>query len=191
LADAPDTAPGGRNPRLPSQNDNARILQYLAKYTINPSRTHGVDKFIGSLEVGKVADIVLWKPGFFGVKPELTIKGGYPAWGAIGEGNATISMSEPVLYGPHWGGSGVAAASIAMHFVSEASQKAFRERVNTKRRLTPVVGTRTVTKRNMLYNRANPTLRIDPATSEIEIDGAPLPSVPTSELPLNRRYMLL
>ncbi len=184
LADAPTPQPNGRN-------DNARILQYLAKYTINPARTHGVDQFIGSLEVGKVADIVLWKPGFFGIKPELTIKGGFPAWGAIGEGNATISMSEPVIYGPHWGGTGVAAASIAMHFVSEASQRTFRDRVNTKRRLTPVVGTRTVTKRNMLYNKANPILRIDPSTSEISIDGAPLPAVPTSELPLNRRYLLL
>jgi urease subunit alpha len=175
----------------PSRNDNARILQYLAKYTINPARTHGVDKYVGSLEPGKVADIVLWRPGFFGVKPELTIKGGYPAWGAIGEGNATISLSEPVIYGPHWGGTGVAAASISAHFVSEASVKGFKDKVNTHRRLIPVEGTRRVTKRHMLYNQSNPVLQIDPRTSEIEIDGTPMPTVPTSALPLNRRYMLL
>lgn len=175
----------------PSRNDNARILQYLAKYTINPARTHGVDKYVGSLEPGKVADMVLWRPGFFGVKPELTIKGGFPAWGAIGEGNATISLSEPVIYGPHWGGTGVAAASISAHFISEASAKGFRNKVNTNRRLIPVEGTRRVTKRHMLYNQANPLLQIDPGTSEIQIDGTPMPTVPTSALPLNRRYMLL
>jgi urease subunit alpha len=175
----------------PTTNDNARALQYLAKYTINPSRTHGVDKYVGSLEPGKVADIVLWRPGFFGVKPELTIKGGFPAWGAIGEGNATISLSEPVLCGPHWGGTGVAAASIAMHFISEAGQKGFRDRVASRRRLISVEGTRRVTKRHMLYNQANPRLEIDPLTSEIAINGAPMPDMPTSPLPLNRRYMLL
>ena len=185
LADAPGVAPAS------DRNDNARILQYLAKYTINPSRTHGVDRYVGSLEPGKVADIVLWRPGFFGVKPELTIKGGFPAWGAFGEGNATISLSEPVIYGPHWGGTGVAAASLAMHFVSEASQPGFRDRVNTRRRLAAVEGTRTVTKRHMLYNRANPHLDIDPATSDILVDGAPVPTVPTNPLPLNRRYLLL
>jgi urease subunit alpha len=185
LADAPGVGPAS------DRHDNARILQYLAKYTINPARTHGIDRYVGSLEPGKVADIVLWRPGFFGVKPELTIKGGFPAWGAIGEGNATISLSEPVLYGPHWGGTGVAAASIAMHFISEASQRTFRDRVNTKRKLTPVAGTRTVTKRHMLFNRANPHLDIDPATSDIVVDGMPMPVVPTSPLPLNRRYLLL
>ena len=94
-------------------HDNARILQYLAKYTINPARAHGVDRYVGSLEPGKMADIVLWRPEFFGVKPELVIKGGFPAWGAIGEGNATISQAEPQIYAPHWGGSGLAAASLA------------------------------------------------------------------------------
>jgi urease subunit alpha len=91
-------------------HDNPRILKYLAKYTINPARAHGVDRSVGSLEAGKVADIVLWKPQFFGVKPELVIKGGYPAWGALGEGNASIPLAEPLVYGPHWGGSGIAAA---------------------------------------------------------------------------------
>src|SRR5215468_6217537 len=87
-------------------HDNARILQYLAKYTLNPARAHGIDRWVGSLEPGKVADIVLWKPEFFGVKPDLVIKGGYVAWGALGEGNASIPQSEPLLYAAHWGGTG-------------------------------------------------------------------------------------
>ena len=81
-------------------------MKYLAKYTINPARAHGIHRWVGSLEPGKIADIVLWRPEFFGVKPEVVIKGGYVAWGALGEGNASIPQSEPVLYGPHWGGSG-------------------------------------------------------------------------------------
>src|SRR5437868_15459983 len=96
-----------------SPDDNARILQYLAKYTINPARAHGIHPWVGSLEPGKIADIVLWRPEFFGVKPELVIKGGYVAWGALGEGNASIPQSQPALYGPHWGGQGVAAASLS------------------------------------------------------------------------------
>jgi urease subunit alpha len=176
----------------PTEHDNARILQYLAKYTINPARTHGVDRWVGSLEVGKLADLVLWDPRFFGVKPDLVIKGGYPAWGALGEGNATIALTEPVVYGAHWGGSGLAAASISANFISAAAAAGdFARRVTTRRRALAVEGTRRVTKRNMLYNTANPEIRIDPATAEVQIDGQPLPDLPTDDLPLNRRYLLL
>lgn len=172
-------------------HDNPRLLQYLAKYTINPARTHGIDRWVGSLEPGKIADIVLWHPGFFGVKPELVIKGGYQAWGALGEGNASISRSEPVLYAPHWGGAGIAAARLSANFVSRAAAEGdFARRVSTRRRTLAVEGTRRVTKRDMLFNQANPKIAIDPATAEIAIDGRPLPSIPTDELPLNRRYVL-
>src|SRR6185503_15643831 len=126
-------------------HDNPRILQYLAKYTINPARAHGVSRWVGSLEPGKSADIVLWRPEFFGVKPELVIKGGYPAWGALGEGNASISQAEPQIYAPHWGGSGLAAASLSIDFVSAAAAAGgFRRRIGTRRRAIPVVGTRQV-----------------------------------------------
>lgn len=172
-------------------HDNARILQYVAKYTINPARTHGIDHHIGSLEPGKIADVVLWHPAFFGVKPDLVIKGGFPARGAIGEGNATVSRSEPVIYAPQWGGSGVASAAISANFISQAGEAAFAKNVATRRRSISVSGTRRVSKRHMLYNDANPAITIDPGTSAITINGQPLPDLPDSDLPLNRRYMLL
>jgi urease subunit alpha len=178
---------GGSEPA----HDNARILQYVAKYTINPARTHGIDRWVGSLEPGKIADIVLWHPAFFGVKPDLVIKGGFSAWGAIGEGNATVSRSEPVIYAPQWGGSGTASASISANFISQAGASAFAKNVTTHRRSIPVQGTRRVSKRHMLYNQANPAIAIDPGTSAITIDGRPLPELPADDLPLNRRYMLL
>ena len=173
-------------------HDNPRILQYLAKHTINPARTHGIDRWVGSLEPGKIADIVLWRPEFFGVKPELVIKGGYAAWGALGEGNASVPQSQPVRYGAHWGASGLAAASLSANFVSAAAAAGdFRRQVRSRRRPLAVVGTRTVGKRHMLGNQANPTIEIDPGTAEIRIDGRPLPSLPDDDLPLNRRYFLL
>src|SRR3989442_6082087 len=109
-------------------HDNARILKYLAKHTINPARAHGIDRWVGSLEPGKLADIVLWRPEFFGVKPELVIKGGYAAWGALGDGNASIPGSQPVLYQPHWRGTRRAAASLSADFVSAAAAPGFRRR---------------------------------------------------------------
>jgi urease subunit alpha len=175
-----------------TEQDNARILQYLAKYTINPARTHGIDRWVGSLEVGKIADITLWDPRFFGVKPELVVKGGFPAWGVLGGGNASIPLSEPTRYGAHWGGSGIAAASISANFVSAAAAEGdFGRRVATRRRTLAVSGTRRVTKRYMLYNSANPRIEIDAGSAEIQIDGAPLPAIPTGDLPLNRRYLFL
>jgi len=174
------------------QHDNARILQYLAKYTINPARAHGIDRWVGSLEPGKMADIVLWKPEFFGVKPELVIKGGYVAWGALGDGNASIPQSEPLVYAAHWGGHGLAAASLSANCISAAAATGnFSRRLQTRRRALAVTGTRRVGKRHMLYNQANPHIAIDPRTAEIGIDGQPLPPLPSEDLPLNRRYFLL
>jgi urease subunit alpha len=173
-------------------DDNPRIGQYLAKYTINPARAHGVDRWVGSLEPGKIADIVLWRPELFGVKPELVIKGGYAAWGALGEGNASVSQSEPLVYAPHWGGSGLAAASLSVDFVSAAAVAGgFRRRLRTRRRAIAVTGTRRVGKRHMLYNQANPRIEIDPGTADIRIDGQPLPPLPLEDVPLSRRYFLL
>ena len=187
LAHQMKTLYGGAPP-----HDNARIVKYLAKYTINPARAHGIHRWVGSLEPGKIADIVLWRPEFFGVKPEVVIKGGYVAWGALGEGNASIPQSEPVVYGPHWGGSGTAAASLSANFVSAAAEAGdFRRQVGGNRRALAVMGTRQVGKRHMLYNQANPRIEIDPRTVEIRIDGQPLPPLPDDDLPLNRRYFLL
>ena len=172
-------------------HDNPRILQYLAKYTINPARAHGIDRWVGSLEPGKIADIVLWKPEFFGVKPEMVIKGGFVAWGALGDGNASIPQSEPLVYAAHWGGSGLAASSLSVNFVSAAAAPDFSRRLQTRRRAIAVSGTRRVGKRHMLYNHANPHIAIDPRTAEIAIDGQPLPPLPLEDVPLNRRYFLL
>ena len=173
-------------------HDNARILKYLAKHTINPARAHGIDRWVGSLEPGKMADIVLWRPEFFGVKPEMVIKGGYAAWGALGEGNASIAGSQPTIYAAHWGGHGLAAASVSANFVSAAAAEGdFGRHVRSRRRALAVTGTRRVSKRDMLYNQNNPRIEIDPRTVEIRIDGAPLPPLPDEDLPLNRRYFLL
>jgi urease subunit alpha len=175
-----------------SPHDNARILKYLAKHTINPARAHGVDRWVGSLEPGKIADIVLWRPEFFGVKPELVIKGGFVAWGALGEGNASIPGSQPTVYRAHWGGHGLAAASVSANFVSAAAADGdFRRHVRSRRRMLAVKGTRQVGKRDMLYNATSPRVEIDPRTVEITIDGAPLPPLPDDDLPLNRRYFLM
>lgn len=174
-----------------SPHDNARILQYLAKYTLNPARAHGLDRWVGSLEPGKIADIVLWKPEFFGVKPEMVIKGGYVAWGALGDGNASIPQSEPLLYAAHWGGNGLAAASLSVNFISAAAAGSFQQRLRSRRQTLAVTGTRQVSKRHMLYNQHNPRIEIDPRTAEIAIEGQPLPQLPTTDLPLNRRYFLL
>ena len=173
-------------------DDNPRILRYLAKYTINPARAHGISRFVGSLEPGKVADIVLWRPEFFGVKPDVVVKGGYPAWGTLGDGNASIAHSEPVLYGAHWGGTGRAAAGLGVNFVSAAAaQGDFARRIRTGRRALPVAETRGVFKRDMLGNQANPAIEVDPGTAEVRVDGRPVPPLPDGELPLNRRYFLM
>ena len=102
-------------------HDNERVLQYIAKYTINPAITHGISEYVGSIAPRKMADIVLWRPEFFGVKPDLVIKGGFTAWGPLGEGNASVGGVEPVAYGPQFGGTGEAAPSLGALFVSEAS----------------------------------------------------------------------
>jgi urease subunit alpha len=120
------------------------------------------------------------------------IKGGYAACGALGEGNASVSQSEPLVYAPHWGGSGLAAASLSVDFVSAAAVAGgFRRRLRTRRRAIAVTGTRRVGKRHMLYNQANPRIEIDPGTADIRIDGQPLPPLPLEDVPLSRRYFLL
>jgi urease subunit alpha len=113
------------------------------------------------------------------------------AWGALGDGNASIPQSEPLVYGAHWGGQGLAAASISANFVSAAAAGDFGRRLRTRRRAIPVTGIRQVGKRHMLHNQANPKIEVDPKTAEIAIDGQPLPPLPTEDLPLNRRYFLL
>src|SRR5262249_57773534 len=143
---------------------------------IDPARGQGIDRWVGSLEPGKIADIVLWRPELYGVKPELVIKGGYVAWGALGEGNASIPQSQPVVYAPHWGGGGLAAASVSANFVSQAALAGdFRRRVRSRRQPLGVAGTRRVGKRPLLYNAPSPRIDHGPRPVQIRNDRHPPP----------------
>ena len=173
------------------EHDNERILQYLAKYTINSAITHGISSYVGSLEPGKMADVVLWRPAFFGVKPEVVIKSGVMAWSPSGEGNASIRQSEPVVYGPAFGALGNSPATLSAFFVSRASlDSRLRKRLGTRRMLLPVKGIRTVTKRNMVRNGLNPDIQVDLESRRISVDGSVVSSSPVAEVPLNRLYSL-
>lgn len=172
-------------------NDNDRILQYLAKYTINPAVTHGIADYVGSLEVGKLADIVLWDPRFFGVKPETVIKGGQVAWAPRGDGNASARLAEPVVYGPMWGGLGKAIDRLAVNFVAEAAIEAgVKERIKSNREFLPTKGARGIGKRNLVRNAASPALRIDAMTGEVWADGKRLVCEPLETVSLGRKYLL-
>ena len=172
-------------------DDNDRILQYLAKYTINPAITHGISSHVGSLEPGKLADIVLWSPGFFGVKPQTVIKSGVIVWTAVGEGNASVGNCEPVEYGPAWGGLGNSPAPLSYYFVSQASlDRGIEQRLGSRRKFLPVTGVRQVTKRDMMRNNISPHIEVDLRDSQVIVDGRPITSEAVEEVPLNRLYML-
>lgn len=173
---------------------NERVLRYLAKYTINPAIAHGLSQHVGTLEPGKLADLVLWRPDCFGVKPNLVIKGGMLAWGALGDGNATVEAAEPVVYGPLFGGRGQTAGALSITFVSQASLDAglsrrLRERGH-KRQLQAVRQTRTVGKRDMLFNQATPPVRVHPRTHEVTINGQPIAMDALRSVPLSRLYIV-
>ena len=173
------------------EHDNQRILRYLAKYTINPAVTHGVSSYVGSLEAGKMADIVLWRPEFFGVKPEMVIKGGFPAWAPLGDGNASVPACEPVRYGPTFGGMGRASAATSAYFVSGASlDMGLVRRLDSRRKLLPVRNVRSVTREDMVRNRLVPDIRVDLESNRVSVNGDVVTSDPVPEVPLNRLYFL-
>jgi urease subunit alpha len=181
-------------PQDDSQDANERVMRYLAKYTINPAIAHGLARHVGTLEPGKLADVVLWRPDSFGVKPNLVIKGGMPTWGALGDGNAAVEAAEPLVYGPLFGGRGKAAGALSITFVSQASLNAglarrLRERGHL-RQLEPVWQTRTVGKRDMLFNNATPPVRVHPITHAVTINGQPISMEPLQRVPLNRLYFV-
>jgi len=174
-----------------SADDNARILRYLAKCTIEPAITHGISDHVGSLRPGRLADIVLWKPAWLGVKPEVVFKSGYPAWGAYGEGNATVEWAEPRRYAPGWGGRGLAPAAVSVTFVSGAiDAAAFANRLGSRRTFLPVRKTRGLTRADLWSNKATAAIEIDPLSGEVTLDGRPLAVAPATDLPLNRRHFL-
>ncbi len=172
-------------------NDNLRIRRYIAKYTINPALTHGIAHEIGSVEVGKLADLVLWKPAFFGVKPELVLKGGFIARAQMGDPNASIPTPQPLVMRPMFGSYGRAVGATALAFVSAAAIEAgMPARHGLTKRAVAVRGCRTVTKRDMKLNDATPLMRVDPETYRVTADGEWLRSKPAEVLPLAQRYFL-
>jgi urease subunit alpha len=172
-----------------SGNDNQRIKRYIAKYTINPAIAHGIATEVGSIEPGKLADLVLWNPAFFGVKPEMVIKGGLIAWSVMGDANASIPTPQPVLYRPMFGSFGSAPQAIAAIFISRASLPHV-EKLGLGKRLVPVANCRKIGKANMIHNSATPHIEVDPETYEVHADGELLTCEPASVLPLAQRYFL-
>ncbi len=172
-----------------ARNDNQRIKRYVAKYTINPAIAHGIAHEVGSIESGKLADLVLWSPAFFGVKPELVIKGGFIAWSVMGDANASIPTPQPVLYRPMFGSFGAAPQAIGATFISRASLPHV-EKLGLGKRLVTVENCRKIGKADMIHNSATPHIEVDPETYEVHADGELLTCEPASILPLAQRYYL-
>ncbi|CAL8977334.1 Urease subunit alpha 1 [Rhodoplanes serenus] len=181
----------GRLPEEHGENDNARAKRYIAKYTINPAIAHGVARHIGSVEPGKLADLVLWSPAFFGVKPELVIKGGAIVAAPMGDPNASIPTPQPVHYRPMFGAFGRAVAATSVVFVSKAAVAAgLAGRLGTAKAMVAVENTRTIGKRDLIHNGATPSITVDPETYEVSADGALLTCAPAAVLPMAQRYFL-
>jgi urease subunit alpha len=173
------------------RDDTARVLRYLAKITIEPAITHGVSGHVGSLQPGRLADIVLWKPAFFGVKPEWIFKGGFPAWGPLGEGNATVERAEPTRYRADWGGVSTSAPKVAVTFVAGGVDRAaLARRLGTRRELVVTEGMRGLTRSSLVANRAVAPVDIDGRTGAVSLGGRALAAEAVSEVPLSRRYLL-
>jgi urease subunit alpha len=173
-------------------NDNFRAKRYVAKYTINPAIAHGVSKHIGSVEVGKLADLVVWSPAFFGVKPDIIIKGGAIAAAAMGDANASIPTPQPVHYRPMFGAYGAARTATSVTFVSGAFvENKLAKKWDLRKRMVAVEGTRGgLSKKSMIHNDATPEISIDPETYEVRADGELLVCEPAKELPMAQRYFL-
>jgi urease subunit alpha len=181
----------GRLKQEKGDNDNARAKRYIAKYTINPAITHGVAKHIGSVEKGKLADLVLWSPAFFGVKPDLVIKGGAIAAAAMGDPNASIPTPQPVHYRPMFGAFGKAVAATSLVFVSKAAlERNIGEKLGVEKKLVAVENTRKIGKKDLVHNSATPAITVDPETYEVTADGELLTCAPAEVLPMAQRYFL-
>ncbi len=173
------------------RNDNFRVKRYIAKYTINPAIAHGISHEVGSIEVGKWADLVVYKPAFFGVKPALIIKGGFIAHAAMGDPNASIPTPQPVHYRPMFGSFGGALHRSSLTFVSQAGLNAgIQERFGLAKQLAAVKNIRAVRKQHMVLNSYLPAMEIDPQTYRVRADGQLLTCEPAVRLPMAQRYFL-
>jgi urease subunit alpha len=170
-------------------NDNFRVLRYVSKITINPAIATGTARLIGSIEAGKLADLVLWEPAFFGAKPKMVIKGGMINWSLMGDTNASVATAEPVVYRPSFGTLGSAQQKTSVSFVSQAAYEAgVCERLQLQRQVRPVERTRTITKRDLVRNSALPLIEVDPETFVVRADGVHATVPPSQSISLNRLY---
>jgi urease subunit alpha len=181
----------GRMKEEKGDNDNVRAKRYVAKYTINPAITHGVSKHIGSVEKGKLADLVLWSSAFFGVKPDCIIKGGTIVAAPMGDPNASIPTPQPVHYRPMFGAFGKALTVSSLVFVSKAAAKSkLRDQLGVEKKFVAVEDTRKISKKSMIHNGATPDIQIDAETYEVRADGELLTCEPAHVLPMAQRYFL-
>lgn len=181
----------GKLPEDTGNNDNFRVKRYLAKYTINPAITHGISEHVGSLESGKLADIVIWTPQFFGIKPKMIIKGGMIAYSLMGDPNASIPTTEPILYRPMFGALGSAKYSTSFTFTSKlALEKGLERKISIKKKLVPVKNCRKIGKKDMVHNNLTPKIEIDPETYEVKVDGKIATVKAADKLALARLYSL-
>ena len=181
----------GSLPEETGENDNLRVKRYIAKITINPAITHGISTYVGSLEPGKIADIVVWTPQFFGIKPKLIIKGGFIAYALMGDPNASIPTTEPVYYRPMFGALGKAKQTTSVTFTSQlALDNKLEEKLKIQKRLVPVKNCRNIGKKDMLYNDKTPKIEVDPETYQVKVDGEIATVDPAEKLSLARLYSL-
>jgi urease subunit alpha len=182
----------GRLPHEKGDNDNARVKRYVAKYTINPAIAHGVSHVIGSVEKGKLADLVLWSPAFFGVKPDIIIKGGSIVAALMGDPNASIPTPQPVHYRPMFGAFGKALTASSLVFVSKAAAKSkLHDQLGVEKQFVAVENVRDgISKKSMIHNGATPKITVDPETYEVTADGELLTCAPADVLPMAQRYFL-
>ena len=181
----------GRLKEESNDNDNVRVKRYLAKLTINPAITHGIAEYVGSLQPNKIADIVMWTPQFFGIKPKLIIKGGFIAYSLMGDPNASIPTPEPVYYRPMFGAMGLAKYSTSVTFTSKlAIKNDLKKKLGLKKTILPVRNCRNISKKDMVYNNLTPKIEIDPETYVVKVDGKIATTEPANKLSLSRLYNL-
>ncbi len=187
-ADAMKTGRGKLKEDAPG-HDNFRVLRYVAKITINPAIAHGVSHVIGSVEVGKIADLVLWEPGFFGAKPKLVLKNGMISWALMGDPNASLPTPQPVYYRPMFGAYGTVLAENNITFVSQAGYDAGVHRtLELKRQVVPVKNLRKIGKKDMVRNSGTPTIEVSPETFAVTVDGVHATVAPLKTISLNQMY---
>ncbi|MCZ0756269.1 urease subunit alpha [Anoxybacillus sp. J5B_2022] len=181
----------GKLPEEKGRGDNFRVKRYIAKYTINPAITHGIHQYVGSVEVGKLADLVVWHPAFFGVKPELVLKGGMIAYSVMGDPNASIPTPQPVIYRPMFASYGKSLYNTSITFVSKAAlELEIPQKLNLQKMIRPVENIRSLSKHDMVHNNAMPKIEVDPQTYEVKVDGKLITCEPAEIVPMAQRYFL-